>query len=280
VASCTRLEPRPCDAAADLKGSRAPIGEERITALLPGLGRRYGECVDTDVTANEPIRVTDNVSVTKRSYYSIGWLTTANIMKTHAEEIGRGESRPIAPAYAQLRSCVLSALTASAAFLEAGINELFEDAVEYLASPRHEALRGLDQETQVRLAALWPHVEMQSVMVKYDIALDVANADPLDHGTEPAQSVGDLVKVRNHFIHYRPISVRDGVAKGNDKKLSDRLRQKIELPLWDNGGEDLFPTRVICPDLARWAVESAVSYADVFSERLGIKPAYDHVRPD
>lgn len=200
-------------------------------------------------------------------------------MKTHAKQIGGGTIRPVAAEYDQLRSYVLAALTASVAFLEANINELFEDAIEYLTNPTTKALRGLDRETQTRLAALWPHVEKQPVMVKYDIALDLAGATTFDRGAAPAQDVRDLIAVRNHFIHYRPNSVHDGVAQGTDEKLSTRLANKLTVPAWDNGGEDLFPTRVMCPDLARWAVQSVVKYADLFCDRLGVDPNYEHVRP-
>ena len=108
----------------------------------------------------------------------------------------------------------------------------------------------------------------------------LAKAEPFSRGVGPAQSVGDLLRVRNHFVHYRPSSVRDGVAQGKERKLSDALRARLTLPEWDTGGEDIFPNRVICPDLARWAVESVVRYADAFSNRLGVDPIYDHVRPD
>jgi hypothetical protein len=235
---------------------------------------------EKSVAASETIAITDNVSVTKRSYYSIGWLVTADIMKTHAEEIGGGDTRPDVAAYAEMRSCVLSAVTASAAFLESHINELFDDACEYADRPDSKSLRGLDGETQVRLAALWPHSEMHPVMVKYDIALDLAKADALDHGAEPAQSASDLLLLRNYLLHYRPNSVRDGVSQGEDLRLSNRLRSKLKLPAWDDDGEDLFPTRAICPGLARWAVESSVHYTDAFSRRLGINLNYDHVRPN
>jgi hypothetical protein len=222
---------------------------------------------------------TEQVVTIKRSYHSIGWLTTANIMKTRAADIGSGEQRPEEPAYGEMRAYVLSAVTGSAAFLEASINELFADAHEYLAGSVPEALRGLKRETQIRMAALWPYAKKYGVMEKHRIALSLAEADPLDPGAEPVQSAADLLLVRNHYLHYQPESVRGGTAQGGDKKLTSRMQGKLTLPEWDSGGEDLFPTRAICPDLARWALESAVRFTDAFCGRLGIAPGYDHVRP-
>jgi hypothetical protein len=234
---------------------------------------------DRNIREHDSGRVTEGVSWTKRSYYSIGWLTTADIMSTRAEEIGGGDTRPDEVAYDEMRSCVLSAVTASATFLESHINELFDDACEYADRPNSKALHGLDRETQVRMAALWPHSKMHPVMVKYDIALDLAEVDALGHGEEPAQSASDLIQLRNYLLHYRPNSVRNGVAQGEDLKLSSGLRNRLTLPTWDDGGEDLFPTRAICPGLARWAVQSSIRFTDAFSRRLQVNPNYDHVRP-
>jgi len=223
--------------------------------------------------------VTDSVGWVSRSYYSIGWLTAADIMKANAEEVGGGQERPDQPVADEMRAYVLSAVTASAAFLDAHINELFDDAHEYRDDPASPLLRGLHREAQIRMAALWPHVKMYRIMEKYAIALDLAEADPFDRGAEPAQSVEDLRRVRNHYIHYQPDSVRNGVAEGDDKKLSNRMQGKIKLPDWDEGSVDVFPTRALCPDLARWAVESVVRFADAFCDRLRVTRNYDHVRP-
>lgn len=235
---------------------------------------------DEPKTIFEAIALTEQVSYTLRSYYSIGWLTTADIMKTCAEEVGGGRERPDAPDYDKMRAFVLSAMTASVAFLEAHINELFDDAHTYLAEPGAKPLRGLDGEAQTRMAAEWPDIKMTRLVEKYAAALSLAGADPLDRGAEPARRAKDLLGVRNHYLHYQPDSVRDGIAEGDDKKLSVRLQSKLTLPEWDKDGTDLFPNRAICPDLARWAVESAVLYADAFCKSLGITRGYDHVRPD
>ena len=234
------------------------------------------------MAADETITWTEHVSCTIRSYYSIGWLKTADIMKGNAESVGGDKKRPDPPNYDKMRAFVLSAVTASAAFLESHINELYDDSHEYLGNPAvaAEALRGLDPKAQTQIAALWPDIKKCRVIKKYNVLLDLAEGDPLLQGAEPTQSANDLLRVRNHYLHYQPYSAHDGTAQGNDKVLSQRMRSKLDLPEWDNGNEDLFPSRAICPDLARWAVESAVRYADAFCNRLGMTPVYDHVRPD
>ena len=51
---------------------------------------------DETTTFTEAI---ENVSRTIRSYYSIGWLTTADIMKGNAESVGGDKKRPDPPNY-------------------------------------------------------------------------------------------------------------------------------------------------------------------------------------
>ena len=132
----------------------------------------------------------------------------------------------------------------------------------------------------MQMAAKWPDIKKTRLVEKYATALSLAGVSPLDRGAEPSQSVKDLLSVRNHYVHYQPDSVRDGIAQGDDKKLSARLRTSLTLPEWDKDGTDLFPTRAICPDLARWALESAVRYTDAFCRSLSIMPGYNHVRPE
>lgn len=229
---------------------------------------------------NGAISISDTVHYVLRSYYSIAWLRTSALMSEHAHRVGSGADRPEPGEQMNMRSFVLACLTSSWAFLEAHINELFDDAHTYLGEPGHEALRGLQLEVQRRLADLWPAIKMRPTLDKYQKALRLAGVEPLPRESEPGQSADLLRRVRNHYLHYQPDSVRDGVAEGDDKRLTNALRGRIRLPAWDSGSDDLFPSRVLCPDAARWSVETAVRYTDAFCEQLAVQRIYDHVRPD
>lgn len=230
---------------------------------------------------SEQIHVTERVTVTVRSYYSISWLTAAEMSRAAASEIGDVPTRPDSERYDRMRSHVLGAVVDSWAFLESNINELFADASHYLpGSPiAAEARRGLVPEFHRRLAALWPHVERLPTLAKYGIALGLAGAEPIPPGSDPGQSASLLNRIRNHLLHYQPHSVTDGVPEGPDANLSSAISGRLELPEWDRGGDDLFPKRILCPDLARWCINAAIGFTDEFADRCGIARSYEHVRP-
>jgi hypothetical protein len=97
----------------------------------------------------------------------------------------------------------------------------------------------------------------------------------LREGLEAALVVGIIAAFIIRRGHRRALRV----AEGDDLRLSQKLEGRITLPRWDDSNEDLFPSRALCPDLARWAVESCVRYTDAFCDGLGIGRRYDHVRP-
>lgn len=241
-----------------------------------------GERTVTSIHANSRLSVlniTDSVNWVKRSYYSITWLQASDVTREQAVRIGEGDLRPDPADYEAMKGFVLSAVTAAAAFLEAHINEWFDDAHTYLGDPASKLLGGLREETQQEMAKLWPDIKRKGTFDKYDRALALDHATALERGSEPAQSALLLGRIRNHYLHYQPDSVRDGVAEGADRSLSKQLKGRIAPPIWDSSVEDLFPSRALCPDLARWAVESSLSYADAFCDALGVDRRYDHMRP-
>jgi hypothetical protein len=180
-----------------------------------------------------------------------------------------------------MRSFVLGAVVASWAFLESNVNELFEDASHYepASALAAEARTGLTPELHKNLSALSRHVERIPTLEKYEIALKLSGVAPVPSGAEPGQSASLLRRVRNRVLHYRPYSVRDGVPEADDARLSNSMEGRVELPEWDRGDGALFPTRIICPGLAKWCIAAAVQFADDFSRRSGVDGVYAHVRP-
>lgn len=258
---------------ADRRPGRGPLAD-----AFPVMHTRVG--VD-HIPIYEQIHLTERVTVAVRSYYSIAWLTAAEMSRAAASEIGDGPTRPDSVHYDRMRSHVLGAVVGSWAFLESNINELFADASHYSpGSPiAAEARRGLVPELHSRLAVLWPHVERLPPLAKYGIALDLAGADPISPGSDPGQSASLLTRIRSHLLHYQPHSVIDGVPEDQDAKLSTAMRGRVDLPEWNRGGDDLFPTRILCPDLARWCINAAIRFTDEFADRCGTPRSYDHVRP-
>jgi hypothetical protein len=92
------------------------------------------------------------------------------------------------------RTYVTNAILSAVSFLEAAINELFQDAFDR----RPNYIGGLTEELRAILADYWEMTELStrpaiSLLDKYQLALRFAGQEPLDKGRRPYQDVDLLV---------------------------------------------------------------------------------------
>lgn len=129
---------------------------------------------------------------------------------------------------AEHRSAVTAAIFASAAFLEASINELFSSA-------GHDNFEvgggrgGLPQRRRQLLALLSEPLERASTLDRYQLALGLLDHEQLEIGAQPFQDTVLLVKLRNKLVHYRPewrAGAVDGAASDPDQAGESSRRQR------------------------------------------------------
>lgn len=118
---------------------------------------------------------------------------------------------------------ILSAIVLSAAFLEAAINEFFQDAHDehlppdgYLAALPNGALRAM--------AAVWRGTDdgrRLTALEKWQLMLVLAGRDPLHPGRAPFQAAKLVFDLRNVIVHYRP----EDLATDDTHKLESGLRR-------------------------------------------------------
>jgi hypothetical protein len=167
-------------------------------------------------------------------------------------------------------SVALGAITASAAFLECLINEVFIVAEVDNADPYGQ----LNQDARKSMAALWDEVGAKvSVLAKYDLALALNTRPPLDHGANPYQDVDALIQLRNAVMHFRmpwrPHPDPEPIA------IEKRLKGKFPgSPYYRNVKIPLFPHDCLAAGCAAWAARSARALADDFHQRLGVVGYY------
>lgn len=161
------------------------------------------------------------------------------------------------------RACVTGAIVFSVAFLEASINELFQDAVD----GNQTGLSGLSDHQVAVLAELWKEVEPRKVIEKYQIALVVGGKPKFEKGKEPFQGAESLVKIRNALIHYKP---EWDDNQDDHKKLQGRLENRFPLNPWASPNSLWFPHQCLGAGCAEWAVKNASDFMRVFCTRLGI----------
>ena len=176
------------------------------------------------------------------------------------------------------RAYVTNSLLSSAAFMEAAVNELYQDAFDEHSS----YLSPLSQETRNLLADFWAMTEKEnkatiSLLDKYQLALRFCGKETLSKGESPYQEVDSIVKIRNALTHYKPQSL----GGDNVHRLEGRLRDKFqENKLMSDSNNPYFPDKLLGRGCANWAVASARTFTDKFFSEIEIVPNYQRVSFD
>jgi hypothetical protein len=178
----------------------------------------------------------------------------------------------------QHRSFVIGSVFSAVAFLEALINEFFEDA----SCDEFYIRESLDSNVVSRISGLWslgiPRTARYSILQKYEIAVKLSGAIALEHGDAIYQEVKILTRLRNALMHFEPETVEVRASDGFhaphsfDKFLKGKFG-KNPLLQWEI---PRYPDLYLSHDCASWAVKSAVSFVDDFFARIGHAPPYEY----
>jgi hypothetical protein len=212
-----------------------------------------------------------------RSYLSSHLLWTARHEAKLAEKIeaahGSGRSR----FSIEHRAYVLSSIVASVAFLEAMINELYQDAADDHA-PDGGYITPLSPECRNLMAELWRSTREGKLKTieKYERLLLFAGAKPLDRGGQVYGNARLLLRLRNAIIHFRP---EDRSAEDELDKLQKGLRERgfAGNALMEGSGNPWWPDKALGYGAAEWAHRSAQALSDHVSDAIGIVPVYRKV---
>jgi hypothetical protein len=169
------------------------------------------------------------------------------------------------------RAYVVSAITSAVAFMEAAINEVFQDA----ADADRSYLAPLPDSLISTLAELWKLAgERWAILDKYQVALLVAGKGQFDRGSTPYQDAELLRKLRNLLAHAKP----ETSETGSEHKLEKQFKGKF-LPnrLMKGQRNPYFPDHCLGSGCAEWAVKSSVLLADEFFAKMGLVPHYQKV---
>jgi hypothetical protein len=209
-------------------------------------------------------------SVQMRAYFSSYHLWAAEHFAWLAQE---AESQPGPVFKIQHRAYVTNAVLSAVAFLEASINEVFDDVAD--GHPSYVA--SLSDDTKRLLGGLWTgheSVERWRILDKYGVALLCAGKPFFDKGAQPYQDASLLVRLRNRLIHARPKTRESGDTDTLELCLSTRFSSNR---LMANMANPYFPDKCLGAACSEWAVLSARAFADEFFSRLGTRPNYQAV---
>lgn len=211
------------------------------------------------------------VTVLMRAYFSTYHLWAAKHFSDRTAEI---ETRPgdIPRFDIEHRAFATSAVLSAVAFLEAAINELFQDAADGHTS----YLEPLDSETVSALAGAWDQgIDRLSLLGKYQLACHLTRTEPFDPGDDPFQSAALLVRLRNALVHYRPKNQSAKHMTSLEKGLEARFPQNALMA--GAKGNPFFPDKCLGTGCTSWAVSAVEKFGSEFFGRLGIKPNFKRV---
>lgn len=198
----------------------------------------------------------------------------------------------------QDRAYSTAAIFSATSFLEATVNELFNDAAE---QPRSERFHGISQQLVMDLAR---YVNNRTVWNQFKSTKNAAYRNTGTYGNEilnkfqfACVSLGQpeliettnsfimtrlLIDTRNKITHYEPetVPVHDSEGPVTAQQITQRLNGLFPAnPFSVAGNHNLFPALQLGHGISEWAVLVAMQFADDFFDHVNLKKAHEHVRP-
>lgn len=214
------------------------------------------------------------MTVKMRVYYSSYHLWAARHFAALAKgiEATRGDRQRFDIRH---RAYVTNSVFSAVSFLEAAINELYQD----VADGHKSYIAGLDSDSKRIMSDFWDFTEGRNrsaftLLDKYQIALTFLRKQQFETGRRPYQDASLVVKLRNELVHYKPRSL----GGKDEHRLVRQLSGKFDdNPLMSGSGNPWFPDKCLGYGCADWSVRSVIAFADDFFDRIGVKPNYQGV---
>lgn len=226
-----------------------------------------------EIRAADEINTAERVIVSSRSYVSTQHLWAARHFAHFATEHERAYANQAPMTSIQHRAYVITAVAEAVAFLEATVNEVFQDA----ADAHHSYVGGLGPTKIAALATYWQTLDrgMAYVLKKYTRALTDCGATPIPTTDPRYQDAAALVELRHALTHYRPASVSDVDPHPLDAKLVGRF---VPNALLTYTGGKFFPEHALGAGCAQWAVDTVTAFSGHFAQGLGLTLNYQQVK--
>lgn len=209
----------------------------------------------------------------KRAYFSSWHLNSAITLLDKVEEIensheGRNKFDVDHTSY------VITSIISSVAFLEASINEIYQDVVD---DHNGSYTKNINKNTEIIMKGVWSIIERRGVLEKYQFALDASSLEEFKKGMSTYQNARLSILLRNELVHYKP----ESFGGGEEHDFANTLQGKFQInPLMSNKSNPFFPEQCLGWGCAEWVLKSCLGFADDFFERMNITPNYQLNKED
>lgn len=246
-----------------------------------------GDQVIRAISVNNTATMSERATVRMRSPLSMQHIEAAALFARQCGVIEReyagklpGQELPD-EVFGEHRAYAMGAITFAALFVEATINELFTDAADRV----EHRTKHLAPEIVSQMAAEWAAergVSRVPTLAKYTWVLTAAGKPLFERGRRGYQDVQSLIELRDALIHFKPEWAAGGSARETDRTTSARLQARLhgrfDINPLTGAGNPFFPDKCLGHGGARWAVETAIAFADDFFARMEVPPFHDLIR--
>lgn len=190
------------------------------------------------------------------------------------------------------RSLVISSITSCVSFLEAFINEVYDDAIiKYQMESNDEVEQSYQGITETSVIEgdsleilydfdkeLFGTIQRQiSFLQKYQLLLVFGSVSPFNKGEYPYQEVNTLRRLRNYFVHFEP---EEWVSKSDEPNIEHKIGSSLQGKFNDNPlagpSQPNFPHKMLSYGCTKWAILTSVDFADQFCARMNVERSYRH----
>ncbi len=175
------------------------------------------------------------------------------------------------------RARAIDSVLAAVAFLEALVNEVFQDATDTKQGTTNPRIVPLGEQCIALMSEFWKASRQgeryMNVLDKYQMTLLFANKPKLDAGANPYQDAELLIGIRNKLVHFRPESLTHG--EGDERKFEKKLAERIIPNALVPGTSRWFPDKCLGAGCANFACTTIRSLADDWTDRLGLPRSYE-----
>lgn len=208
------------------------------------------------VTLSEPAYATETSTAQVVSNFAWQHLKSATIFRDQVVDLEiRYAGQPFGNFFNEIRAYASACIMSTAASLEALINELF------IAS--NGLLRPMFSNFELEF---WGDrgVERKPILAKYQYALSILGASPLDEHAPFFRDTWALIELRNALVHFKPTWDPERQRKID---LVEFLEGKYDLSPLLNGDCDFVTMKSMSAGCSQWAVHTALSFMTEFDER-------------
>lgn len=213
------------------------------------------------------------ITFAMRAYMSTHHLWAAKHFSNLALEIEKKCTK--SPVFKQEhRAYATNSIFSIVAFLEACINELYQDALDEHLS----YLEKIPENKIKNLATYWKQTNENgrwpSFFKKYDSALKILDCPPFVKVSPTFQNIELVNKLRVALVHYAPSTL----SKNSSHDLTQKLQRKFkENQLLKGSDNPWFPGKCLGHGCSDWAIQSVTKFTDEFFEKIDVVPNYKWV---